>query len=105
MRLSTFAANEITNYLQTDGRCSLAEYSGEQFRARFMSRLWLRRVLKTINQPALIELACGVMRLPLLRSFAWHVFFGRNSFPDIDSNVATSPAAPELAVSKSQVSF
>jgi flavin-dependent dehydrogenase len=100
MRLSTFAANEITNYLLTDGRYSLDNYSGEQFRARFISRLWLRRVLKTINQPALVELACGVMRLPLLRSFAWHVFFGRNSFPDIDSNIATSPAA-ELAASKS----
>jgi hypothetical protein len=100
MRLSTFAANEITNYLRKDGRCSLAKYSGEQFRARFTSRLWLRRVLKTINHPALVELACGIMRLPLLRSFAWHVFFGRNSFPDIDSSVATSPAPAELAASK-----
>ncbi len=103
MRLSTFAANEITNYLRTDGRCSLAKYSGEQFRARFISRLWLRRVLKTINQTALVELACGVMRLPLLRSFAWHVFFGRNSFPDIDSSVAASPASAELAVLEYQV--
>lgn len=99
MRLSTFAANEITNYLLTDGRCSLDNYSGEQFRARFISRLWLRRVLKTINQPALVELACGVMRLPLLRSFAWHVFFGRNSFPDIDSSTVTSPTA-QLVASK-----
>jgi hypothetical protein len=101
MRLSTFAANEITNYLLTDGRRALDNYSGEQFRARFISRLWLRRVLKTITQPVLVELGCGVMRLPLLRSFAWHVFFGRNSFPDIDSSVATSPAAAELAASKS----
>ena len=101
MRLSTFAANEITNHLLTDGRCSFDNYSGEQFRARFISRLWLRRVLKTINQPALVELACGVMRLPLLRSFAWHVFFGRNSFPDIDSNSATSSVAAELAALKS----
>jgi flavin-dependent dehydrogenase len=99
MRLSTFAANEINKYLLTDGRCSLDNYSGEQFRARFISRLWLRRVLKTISQPALVELVCGVMRLPLLRSFAWHVFFGRNSFPDVDSSIA-SPAA-ELAASKS----
>ncbi|MGQ0763514.1 MAG: NAD(P)/FAD-dependent oxidoreductase [Acidobacteriota bacterium] len=91
MRLSTFAANEITKYLLTDGHRSLANYSGGQFRARFISRLWLRRVLKTINQPALVELACGVMRLPLLRSFAWHVFFGRNSFPDIDSRSRRHP--------------
>jgi hypothetical protein len=34
------------------------------------------------------------------RSFAWHVFFGRNSFPDIDSSIATSPAPAELAISK-----
>ena len=101
MRLSTFAATEITKYLRTDGGCSLANYSGEQFRARFISRLWLRRVLKTMNQRALVELACGVMRLPVFRSFAWHIFFGRNSFPDIDSSNAKSPAAVELATSKS----
>lgn len=101
MRLSTFAANEITKYVLTDGRHSLAHYSGAQFRARFMSRLWLRRVLKTINQPVLVELACGVMRLPVFRSFAWHVFFGRNSFPDIEAGITTSPATIGLATSKS----
>ena len=102
MRLSTFAANEITNYLRTDGCCSLANYSGEQFRARFLSRLWLRRMLKTINHPALVEMACGVMRLPLLRSFAWHVFFGRNSFPDIETLATPSCASIELASSNTR---
>lgn len=101
MRLSTFAANEIANYLPAEASGSLASYSGEQFRARFISRLWLRRVLKKMEEPALIELACGVMRLPVFRSFAWHVFFGRNSFPDVDSSIAESPATVELAASKS----
>lgn len=99
MRLSTFAANQIAAYLLTDGQSSLAGYSGEQFRARFMSRLWLRRVLRTIREPGVVELGCGLMRLPIFRSFAWHVFFGRNSFPDIDTSVTTSPSI-ELAPSK-----
>ena len=101
MRLSTFAANEIATYLRAEASGSLASYSGEQFRARFMSRLWLRRVLKKMEEPALIELACAVMRLPVFRSFAWHVFFGRNSFPDVDLSIAESPATAELAASKS----
>ena len=100
MRLSTFAAGVITEYLTGGNQTSLAAYSGAQFRARFTSRLWLRRVLKSIHNPALVEMACGVMRLPIFRSFAWHVFFGRNSFPDVDQSIDSSSRI-ELAESKS----
>lgn len=101
MRLSTFAADVIRNYLTTDDSGFLDEYSGDLFRARFVSRLWMRRMLTTIHKPGLIELACALMRLPLLDSLAWHVFFGRNSFPDVESRMAAVPVNTKLAASQS----
>jgi len=83
MRLSTLAAQVITNYLGTNDPAALEAYSGELFRTRFTSRIWMRRVVATLNQPAL-ELACASLRLPILNRFARHVFFGRGSFPDIE---------------------
>lgn len=82
MRLSTFAAEVITNYLETNDRSVLESYSGKVFRARFTSRIWMRRAIAALNQPAL-ELAFLALRLPLVKSFAKHVFFGRGSFPDV----------------------
>jgi flavin-dependent dehydrogenase len=92
MRLSSFAAKVIGEYLETSDPGSLAAYSGELFRARFISRLWMRRVISRVSQPALIEMACAAMRLPILNSFAWHVFFGRGSFPDMETKPAPQPA-------------
>lgn len=92
MRLSTLAAKVIADYLERGDAGVLDAYSGELFRARFVSRLWMRRVAANIRQPFLIELACAAMRLPLLNSFAWHVFFGRGSFPDMDVELAPQPA-------------
>ena len=84
MRLSSLAASVITNYLTEGDPSVLASYSGELFRSRFISRLWMRHLMATIQQPMLLELACAALRLPLLSSLAWHVFFGRGSFPDVD---------------------
>lgn len=84
MRLSTLASKVITEYFETQDANVLKSYSGELFRARFASRLWMRRLVSNIRQPALVELACASLRLPVLNSFAWHVFFGRGSFPDVD---------------------
>jgi len=83
LRLSTLAARVIANYLATNDPATLSEYSGELFRSRFTSRLWMRRMIKGLNQPSL-ELACLTLRLPLLNYFASHVFFGRGSFPDVE---------------------
>lgn len=91
MRLSTLAARVIAGYLETGDAGALAAYSGDLFRARFVSRLWMRRLIASVQTPALVEVACGLLRLPLLNSFAWHVFFGRGSFPDMDVRLA-----PEL---------
>ena len=84
MRLSTLAARVISEYLETGDADSLRDYSGELFRSRFASRLWMRRLVSSVRTPWLIELACAGMRLPIANWFAWHVFFGRGSFPDVE---------------------
>jgi flavin-dependent dehydrogenase len=91
MRLSSFAAKVITEYLTHNDPKVLAEYSGELFRARFVSRLWMRRVAAQFSHPALIELGCAVIRLPVINHFAWHVFFGRGSFPDVEPKLSARP--------------
>lgn len=88
MRLSTLAAQVIKNYLATNDQSALVAYSGELFRTRFISRIWMRRIVTTLNQSGL-ELACASLRLPVLNRFARHVFFGRGSFPDIETGTRT----------------
>ena len=83
MRLSTLAAKVVAEFLESEDPHVLSAYSGELFRARFTSRLWMRRIAASALQPGLIELACASLRLPILNRFARHVFFGRGSFPDI----------------------
>jgi flavin-dependent dehydrogenase len=92
MRLSSFAAKVISEYLTRDDPKVLASYSGELFRARFVSRLWMRRLAAQFTHSAFLELGCTAMRLPLLNYFAWHVFFGRGSFPDVEPEVNAEPA-------------
>ncbi|MGA9996411.1 MAG: NAD(P)/FAD-dependent oxidoreductase [Pyrinomonadaceae bacterium] len=84
MRLSTMAARVISDYLATEDKEALKAYSGELFRARFTSRLWMRRLIAAAQKPFLLEAGCALMRLPPLDSLAWHVFFGRGSFPDVE---------------------
>jgi flavin-dependent dehydrogenase len=98
MRLSTLAARVIADYLETGNPDTLRAYSGERFRARFASRLWMRRMVSTIRRPALVEFACASLRLPVLNSFAWHVFFGRGSFPDVDAQCAPQPVCETSGV-------
>ena len=92
IRLSTFAARVIGDYLETGDARALDAYSGELFRTRFISRLWMRRVIATVQTTAMVELGCALLRLPAINLLAWHVFFGRGSFPDMDSHLATQPA-------------
>jgi flavin-dependent dehydrogenase len=85
MRLSTYAAEIVWESLQTDDPKILLNYSGEQFRARFVSRLWMRRIIRTFTNQTLLELGHRFLRGRLGRKFAKHVFFGRGSFPDVQS--------------------
>jgi flavin-dependent dehydrogenase len=93
MRLSTLAASVVAEYLNTGDAAALSRYSGARFRSRFVSRLWMRKVLSSIDSPTLIEAACALMRRAPLDSLARHVFFGRGSFPDVEPRAAhTTPA-------------
>jgi flavin-dependent dehydrogenase len=98
MRLSTFAAGIVGDYLATGDARVLAAYSGELFRARFVSRLWMRRMMSAAQAPALLELGCAVLRMPLINSLAWQVFFGRGSFPDMDLKLAPQRAVSALEI-------
>ena len=95
LRLSRMAANVIAGSLQTDDPRMMLQYSGELFRARFVSRLWMRRIIARVRQPLMLELACAAMRLPGGKALAKHVFFGRGSFPDVEIAAATEATAPK----------
>lgn len=82
LRLSKFAADVIWAALESGDNSILKSYSGELFRARFISRLWMRELLSAFSSQMLLELCCGMLRLPIMRKLAAHVFFGRGSFPD-----------------------
>jgi flavin-dependent dehydrogenase len=96
LRLSNLAARVISDYLETNDAASLEPYSGGLFRARFGSRLLMRRMFTATRRPALLELSCAALRLPIFRQLAWQVFFGRGSFPDVGP--ATQASAQSAAL-------
>ena len=98
MRLSKFAAEIVWERLQTENPRVLLQYSGELFRARFTSRLWMRRIIKTFTNQTLLELGFAFLRGKLGRKFARHVFFGRGSFPDVEIK-----KAPLVGYQKSEI--
>lgn len=83
LRLSKFAADIIWERLRADDPQILLNYSGGLFRTRFISRLWMRRMIKVLTNQTLLEIGCAVLRGKIGRKFARHVFFGRGSFPDV----------------------
>ena len=98
MRLSSLAAAVVADYLETGDASALARYSGGRFRARFVSRLWMRRLIATADSPALVEAGCALLRLPPFEALARHVFFGRGSFPDVSGEAAVRAEARESPV-------
>lgn len=100
LRLSTFAADVIATYLDRGDARVLAQYTGDRFRARYMTRRWMRHAMKMTATPVMAELALAALRLPLLRNVAEHVFFARGSFPDV--GLTPSSAAPRPAPSATQ---
>lgn len=82
LRLSMYAAQAINAYFDGGDPNALLAYSGDLFRARFVSRLFMRRAIAAIDSRMLIEMGCAVFRLPVFNTIAWQVFFGRGSFPD-----------------------
>jgi len=94
MRLSTLCAKVTAEFLDTRDPETLKQYSGQLFRSKFMSRLWARRFASHLQSPVLSELACALLRLPLGKRVAAKVFFGRGSFPDVETKL--SPEAQLL---------
>lgn len=84
LRLSKFAAEVVSRRLATNDPRVLLSYSGELFRARFVSRLWMRRIIKSFSNQTLLEAAFAFLKTGVGSKFAKHVFFGRGSFPDVD---------------------
>ena len=83
LRLSKFAADIVWERLQNDDSKVLLNYSGELFRTRFISRLWMRQIIKTFTNQRLLEFGFKLLRTAIGQKFARHVFFGRGSFPDV----------------------
>jgi flavin-dependent dehydrogenase len=88
IRLSTFAADVIAAYLDSGDERVLRQYTGDRFRARFLTRRWMRHAIDGLSTPALMEIAFSTLRLPPLRAIAEHVFFARGSFPDAKLELA-----------------
>ncbi len=84
LRLSKFAAEIVWKRLQTHNSKVLLDYSGELFRSRFVSRLWMRRLIALVSNQTLLEFGFAFLRGKIGKKFAKHVFFGRGSFPDLE---------------------
>jgi geranylgeranyl reductase family protein len=95
MRLSKYAAEVIWERLKSDNTKVLLNYSGEAFRARFVSRIWMRRLIASFKSQFLLEIGCAFLRLPIVKNFAKHVFFGRGSFPDAEFKIQESKLVVE----------
>jgi len=94
LRLSAMAANVIWERLASDDLKVLLEFSGELFRARFITRLWMRRMLSVFKNQTLLELGFSFLRGRIGRRIAKHIFFGRGSFPDVE--IQTSKRQVEI---------
>ncbi len=83
VRLAAYAAQSIDEVLEHGG--SLARiYSGERFRARFLSRLWARTLFDALMNRTTCELLVAALRAGFLRN----VFFGHGSFPIAAAEIA-----------------
>ncbi len=90
MRLSTFAADVIVNYLATGDEDALREYTGDRFRTRILARRFMRNAMRAFSSSSLVmETAFAALQVPVFRAIAEHVFFSRGSFPDANRTYAT----------------
>jgi flavin-dependent dehydrogenase len=82
LRLSSAAVDAAALALGGDLR-ALEALDGRRFRARFASRLAMRRALGLIRHRAAAEALVAALSYTPLRHLAAHVFFGRGSFPEV----------------------
>jgi flavin-dependent dehydrogenase len=82
LRLSGLAAAVTGDYLRTGDVSVLRRYDGAALRARFRTRLLMRRALSGVRSPAVAEAAFTLLRTPPGRAAAARILFGDGSFPD-----------------------
>jgi len=82
LRLSEAVVEACGRHLDGDPD-ALCALDGARFRARFVSRLFMRKALAAVAHRPVAEALVLALRLPPLRALAVHVFFGRGSFPEV----------------------
>lgn len=90
LRLSAVAAEAIVDHLGCGDSSALAGYRGSSYRPRFVSRLALRKLYDSLDDPRLLEAACLGLRLLPLQRVARHLFFADGSFPDPPTEIAAT---------------
>ncbi len=69
----------------------LRHYDGAALRARFRTRLLMRRTLSDVRSPAATEAAFTLLRTAAGRAAASRVLFGNGSIPDSPLTWRTAP--------------
>jgi flavin-dependent dehydrogenase len=82
-RLTEAAIDACRRHLSGEAG-ALQALDGARFRARFASRLVMRRALSAIRHRPVAAALVASLRFPPLTAWAAHVFFGRGSFPELD---------------------
>ena len=82
LRLTEFACKLTDAHLTNPDGQILSAYHGRRFRARFLKRLFLRRLMNHMTAPVLCEAAFGLLTRAPFKNLAQQIFFRRGSFPD-----------------------
>ena len=85
MRLSEFAATVIADYLERGDPRVLRQYDGSRFQSPFFARRWMRWLMRAAINPLTAEIAFATLAMPPMQALARHIFFGRNSFPNVSA--------------------
>jgi flavin-dependent dehydrogenase len=93
LRLSELAAKVIHRFLVTGDPSPLSVYDGRRFRRHFLARRMLRAAYALAGHNAVLEACCAVLRSPLGRPLAEHIFFSRGSFPTLEWPAGAAPSA------------
>jgi len=85
LRLSAAAVAACCRSLSGEEPDALASLDGARLRARFASRLMMRRALSAIRHRPVADAAVAILQVSPFRALAAHVFFGRGSFPEVSA--------------------
>jgi len=82
LRLSRAAVDAVARHLAGEPG-AIEALDGRRFRARFLSRLAMRRLAELVRGKRVAEGVIAALSTPLLRPLARGIFFGSGSFPDL----------------------